>query len=480
MKNINKRTEFDRQWEGAFKDAERIPAEGVWDKIDSALSKEEAGFFKKRAFFYKLLAAASIAFALGVGIFSINYYLDDNTGQIAVQNNGNSKNSDTSNNDQTLALENEPQNSSQTFSENQITNENEVFSEGATRAQVDNQELVPIYAELSTSVLMDNEESDPPNSFIGHDYPQELLSLNEIHAKGISLNGREEMVYEIDHIYLIPIMPKGSSKKSKEKEMGLFRAGLDFSSGVFDPNFQQGGSVFASSVSNAYAADARVESFNNQLASFNTANKAFAVARSTGAETQAEVAFSYGANVGFKLSRRIILQTGIAYRKANTTTSTTGYVEQIGSDTQIPIIAAYQYQLDGLSHVQSIAETSLSNQYEFASIPLRAGYVVLDKKFNLALMAGISSEFFLNNQIVDRSNNLETLSTSPGEGSPFKSVYFNGSLGTMLGYTSANSYVLTLEPSSRFAVNSFTKDDFYLDSYPSSFMLSFGVAYNFK
>lgn len=480
MKNINKRTEFDRQWEDVFRDAERTPAEGVWDKIDSALSKEEAGYFKKRAFFYKLLAAASIAFAMGVGIFSINYYLDDNAEQIALQNSENNKNSDITTNNQTLALESKPQNSDQNLEENQILNKNEVFSEGVTLTQFDNQEPVFKEAELTSGVLLNNEDSDAQDNFGGRDYPQELLSLNDIQPKGISLSAREEMMFAMDHIYLIPIMPKGSSKKNKEKEFGLFRAGLDFSSGVFDPNFQQGGDVFASSGFMTNAADARVESFNDQLASFNTANKAFAVARSTGAETQSEVAFSYGANVGFKLTKRIILQTGIAYRKANTTTSTTGYVEQIGSGTQIPIIAAYQYQLDGLSHVESIAETNLSNQYEFASIPLRAGYVILDKKLNLALMAGISSEFFLSNQIVDKSNNLESLSTSPGDGSPYKSVYFNGSFGTMLGYTLAKSYVITLEPSYRFAVNSFTKDDFYLESYPSSFMLSFGVAYNFK
>ncbi|MCK5207842.1 MAG: hypothetical protein KAQ79_07475, partial [Cyclobacteriaceae bacterium] len=287
----------------------------------------------------------------------------------------------------------------------------------------------------------------------------------------------DEMIYEIDHIYLIPIMPKGSSKKKKEKETGLFLAGLDFSTGVFDPNFQQSGSYTNSGIT---AADTRVESVNNQLASFNTANKDFLVVRSSGREAEPEIAFSYGANVGFKVARRIILQTGIAYRKANTTTTTTGYVEEIGSNTRIPIVASYQYQLGGLSSVNRISETNLSNQYEFASIPLRAGYVFLDKKFNLTLMAGISSNFFLNNQIVDKSDYLETLSSSPGDGSPYKSVYFNGSLGTMLGYTISDNYVITLEPSYRFAVNSFTRDDFYLNSYPSSFMLSFGIAYNFK
>jgi hypothetical protein len=50
----------------------------------------------------------------------------------------------------------------------------------------------------------------------------------------------------------------------------------------------------------------------------------------------------------------------------------------------------------------------------------------------------------------------------------------------MLGYSFAKNYSITLEPSYRMAINSFTKDSFYLDSYPSSFMLSFGVAYNFR
>ena len=61
-----------------------------------------------------------------------------------------------------------------------------------------------------------------------------------------------------------------------------------------------------------------------------------------------------------------------------------------------------------------------------------------------------------------------------------KNIYFNGLLGTMLGYSFAESYLVTVEPSYRFAVNSFTKSDFYLNSYPSSFMVTLGIAYNFK
>ena len=333
---------------------------------------------------------------------------------------------------------------------------------------------LPLVAELD----IDAENED--NYGIGEQEVQRnVFRFGDLASKGIDADMTEEDLYEIDHIYLIPIMPKGASKIKRKPENSRFLAGLDFSTGVFDPNFQQGGGTFASASGTTFA-DARVESVNDQLTSFNATNKDFLLVRSAGQETKPEIAYSYGANFGFRISRRIILQSGIAYRKANTTTTTRGYFEDPVNNTQIPIVASYQYQLDGLSAVKRTAETDLNNQYEFASIPLRAGYVFLDRKVNLTLMAGVSSELFLHNRIGSNNSDFETLSTSSGEGSPYKRVYFNGSLGTMLGYTLAKNYLITVEPSYRFAVNSFTREDFYLNSYPSSFMVSFGVAYNFR
>jgi hypothetical protein len=109
MKELNEHTEFERQWEDAFNDAEMAPSEGLWDKIDSALSKEEAGYFKKRAFIFKLLAAASIAFALGMGLFSINYYLDQNIEQVAVRSDENIQNEISESSDQESSLKSDNQ-----------------------------------------------------------------------------------------------------------------------------------------------------------------------------------------------------------------------------------------------------------------------------------------------------------------------------------------------------------------------------------
>lgn len=487
MKKLNDRTELDRQWEDAFKDAEMAPSEGVWDKIDSALSREEVGYFKRKAFIFKLMAAASIIFALGVGIFSLNNYLEQGAGQVLVQNEEPNENLDLSNNGPKFPIENSAENSRQNVLDSQSPKE--LFPESIVFAEAENEEVDNINPQSQANVLLRNESDPTSEKNVLPTHSREYFSLNEIQGQGISMSTSEDMVYEIEHIYLIPIMPKGSSKIKREKESGVFLAGLDFSTGVFDPNFQVDGTdnnfaspaySLAGNGSDVYA-DAQVESINNKLVSFNTMNKSFAIVRSSGKKSEPKIAFSYGANLGFKLTRKIVVQTGIAYRRANTTVTTTGYLEEANGDSRIPIIATYQYQLDGLSTVNPISETTLNNQFEFLSIPLRLGYVLMDsRKVNVSLMAGVSSEFYLGNSIEDGSNYLETLTISPGEGSPFKSYYFNGSLGTMLGYSFAENYAVTVEPSYRFALNSLTRDDFYLESSPSSFMLSFGVLYNFR
>lgn len=492
MKDLNKKTEFDQQWADVFSDAEKAPPDGIWNKIDSELSRNEAGYFKRKAFVFKLLAAASIAFAMGIGAFSLNYYLGENSSQLVIQEGEKELKSndmdispiiaDSAIDDEKIinsSESDEMKTSSKNIEVNKELNSNDKSTEKTYLVRADNPEMET--ADFGTDVsllLLSAQEKNTQVVDVSMDQ-REIYTLDRLLAQGIDPNSSDEMVFEIDHIYLIPIMPRGSSKVKKDRENGGFLAGLDFSTGLFDPNFKQGNSVFASAAGSTYA-DARVESVNNQLASFDTSNKDFLLVRSAGQETEPDISYSYGANFGFKVSRRVILQTGISYRKANTTTTTTGYLEDAGGNYQIPIVAAYQYQLNGLSSVQRISETNLSNQYEFASIPLRAGYVLLDKKFNLTFLAGVSSELFLNNEIESSNGEFQTLTSSSGDGSPYRNVYFNGSLGTMLGYSFARNYLITVEPSYRFAMNSFTKDDFYLNSYPSSFMVSFGVAYNFK
>jgi hypothetical protein len=504
MKNLNKKTEFERQWEDLFKGAEMTPSESVWEKIDARLSKEEAGYFKKRAFMFKLLAAASVAFALGIGFFSLNYYLNDSTenqlaqekpdtelkyseGPSSPQASDRNKDADpdeaperTIDSEVSGGRESTKDMDGQAGSVQQasFSDEHKELTEvetGDNMTSIDPENMQGAFLPVAKKERLNEMAWEGSNS--AKDVQSLFTSLSDLSSVGI--NGQDdEVIQNIDHIYLIPVMPKGASKLSRQKdENGSgFTASLDFSAGQFNPNFQQGASS-GIAASNAFAADAQAE-----LTSFNaTTNKNFLLVRSTGQETKPEITYSYGANVGFRISGRLLVQTGIAYRKANTTISTSGYIENPDSESRIPIVASYQYQLGGLSKVSRMNEIAvLDNRYEFASIPIRAGYVVFDRKLNITLLAGLSSEFFINNEISDNSDFLQTLSSSGAADSPYKNVYFNGTVGTMVGYTFAKNYMVTVEPSYRMALDSFTKDSFYLESYPSSFMVSFGIAYNFR
>src|SRR5690348_5412014 len=65
------RGEFNDLMKDAFKDAEVTPSENVWTNIELDLEKAEGGDIRRRLFYYKMVAAASIIFALSVGMASV-------------------------------------------------------------------------------------------------------------------------------------------------------------------------------------------------------------------------------------------------------------------------------------------------------------------------------------------------------------------------------------------------------------------------
>ncbi len=485
MKNLNKRTEFEDKFREVFEEAGTSPPESIWDKIDAALSKGEAASMRKRAAWYKMLAAASIIFALGVGIFSINHILNtEQKEQVAAQKEEQLQQADADNK-----------------SSDEIDGiENELADEGGAGETVSGVLAAASPTPSQSSDMKKSSKSHDPAGgsyniaqstenkgkkaalFAGlGDQGESWLDLAFPSLASLGINEEDEgLVYSIDHIYYIPYIPKDAFKKNKQqnKKGPILLAGLGFSAGMFDPKFRDAASPATSG--GVFYASSKLGAVSDRHTTFNTANKDFMEMRSAGDEVKPEFAYSYGANIGIRIINRIVIQTGFEYRKANSVIKTTGYLSSPEDGSNIPIVASYSYQQRGLSAVKSVSEISLDNQYEFAAIPVRLGYIVLDKRFNITVLAGMSPEFLLKNKIEDQSGFLETLTTGTGFDSPYKNVYFNGSVGTMLGYTIAGQYSVTVEPKYRFALNSFMKDDFYLNSYPASFMVSFGVSYNFK
>ena len=71
--NDMERRKFEDSFQEAFKDAEASPSENVWTNIELDLEKADGDKMKRRLVFFKMLAAASIVFAMCVA--GIGYYV---------------------------------------------------------------------------------------------------------------------------------------------------------------------------------------------------------------------------------------------------------------------------------------------------------------------------------------------------------------------------------------------------------------------
>src|SRR3954465_2187725 len=90
-----KRTErqkFEERWQEAFEGSEMTPSDSVWSNIDLKLDNEK---MKRRVVYYQRLAAASVIFALLLGVGAMRYFTpiseeNELTHQIELKNNSKS------------------------------------------------------------------------------------------------------------------------------------------------------------------------------------------------------------------------------------------------------------------------------------------------------------------------------------------------------------------------------------------------------
>jgi hypothetical protein len=266
------------------------------------------------------------------------------------------------------------------------------------------------------------------------------------------------------------IMETASIRKTS-KELW---AGINMASGIFDPNVTYGqrtspiGSVFAA------GSDSRQDAALSNNSQYLDPEKP---------EYNARISYSYGLNIGARLTDKWILTGGVGYQLSKSSTTVNKYV-QTGDEA-----ARYAYQSNGtdfynLDGVKSLnlaeAEIDYDSYYEFLSVPVNAGYILIDNKLKWIINGGISTEFFIKNRLSDPDNFLESVEIYPGEESPYNSMLFSGSFGTSIYLPFLKNYQVVLFPSYRFGLNYLTRENASFNSKPSAVMINAGVSYIFK
>ncbi len=196
------------------------------------------------------------------------------------------------------------------------------------------------------------------------------------------------------------------------------------------------------------------------------------------------VSYSIGVSMGTKLSNRWVLQGGINYL-TQSSDYTANSVVVVGNNFQAPkaeSLNAFAAQTLDASAQPIVAQTfpyDVNNAVRFVSVPLQAGYLVIDRKFGLQVNAGVSTDLFLQNTITPDGGGVTKTTQGRGEDSPYRSLNFSGLMGTEFSYKLGYRYRVSLNPGLRYPFSSVYKSNTGVDSTPLTFDVGLRFRYIF-
>lgn len=459
MKNSEKGT-FEDAWQKAFENAEQAPSENVWTGLEQGLNKAETITMKRRVVFYQRLAAASILFALMLGGLS-TYYISSLRNQqemsLAMEGSpGISKNDEIKGKSMTSPAECNDriirENDSGMNSYNDLVQKNAVSNSNGFKASVFNE---PEENELLMKELFTLREYEGKEVRV-HNYPS-LTSM--IPEPLIEVKGKMK---EVTIVRKLPAMPSSfmKSKRDKETRENLW-ASLGASTGNYSPS-----SDFSSSASTSSKV------LYQSSGGLSNTQPAYSTTSSKGS------VFSVGMNLGKRISNRWLVQGGVSYlNQAIGYTSNFALID--ANNSPMASVADYANLKSFSSVVPVSSPYQINSVNKYISVPVQAGYLLVDRRLGLQLNSGVSTDIFMQNTLTDESGQLESYSSGAGDSSPYRTISWAGLMGTELSYKIATQYRISIAPGLRYSLNSVLKSN-SSPSNPLMWDVGFRFRYIFK
>lgn len=530
MKKLDERTPWEKEWASAFEDASLPPSENVWHSIDGELANKEAKKYRKRAFFFQWAAAASFLLAC----CSIAFMLLQNS---PLQQGQELARQDAQKETREDAREDSLQEKQEDKWQNSIAQEagpdaadapaagglagtgsaadrnSEQMAEHAgsqgvaiaqnSKATAKGTEPAPTSAVgagkegtgKTEQQLAVNETRQAGNTAVGgikeagdssQSQSSALAGLTNEDGAGAGEDNARLAAWLPQNIRSLPIelseektpapvearirkvwMASHMLKKSKEASTPRYLLGANIASNYFNPNFQENTPAFAS-----FAAESAKPVKGNLMSASNMDNWQ--------EEQQInQPSVNAGIQAAGWIGKKWVLQGGVQYGNYRSTTMAGSFMDPATAQAY-PLHFA-NFSPDKMQRVNAgsrmAAPVSAINTFEFISVPVKIGYLVIDKKVGLMLSPGISSEIFLRNQLADANNQLSTFTIYGGEDAPFNRLHFRGIMGAQVFYKLSDHYMISLEPNYQHSITNFNKEGAMFQSRPSNLGLSAGFRY---
>ena len=422
---MDKGNTFESQWQHEFEGAEVTPPPHVWNGIDAELSKMEAKQYRNKAIVYKWVAAASVAAiaTLATLQFSTTDYIVDSDRAVAVIEQSDAV---TANDNGSVAE-----------TESVVTRSAIIKNNGATVIAASNSESID-----DMSSLMGEEQEEQVEA-IENNQGHILATVDSKPVPSAQLPKQErEWMYGVAY-------QRDVAKKLHESDANLW-AGVSVGAGSFDPGFSGGtadqvnGTQFGSNG-------------ENQSPNYTSGNSV-----------------SGGLDVGTRVAKRIVVSSGVHYNAFNTGSANASFPTSASNNGFFAKTNTEQSPNARTLDVSTSEEVSTRNEFQYLTIPFKAGYVVLDKRFNITVNSGLSSNILMNAQLLSEGGEYDQESTEE-----YKPVYFNFLSSVAFGYALKEKYLFTVEPNYNQAISDFTDSNTTTTGKPRNFGVSMGVRYKF-
>lgn len=475
MKNME-REKFEESWKNVFDKAEVSPSGNVWTNIELDLEKAKGGHLKRRLMFYQMLAAASVIFAVAIGSFGL-YYVNQKQGsgdnlalETPVKKEGSLSQSDGSN----LSKHTNPiadlsvtQNTPTSGNDhNHSASQNPAFP-NSTIQSGNKKDFSKTVSEDQpkdlSGVLADVEKDEAINELPLTIDDKDLPPFYTARKIQLNIQNKKE---EIDPVVAMlaglekrekEVSGEEKNKKSETNKNESLWTSIGFAAGSFN--------TMNSSVSPT--------ALNSTMMALN-APIVDQEAKASG------YSYSMGVNVGTKLSERWVFQGGVNYLThssdytAHNAVVTSPNFQSFRPASINELVKAGNENLN--DKIVYTAPYNINNNLRYLSIPMQAGYLLINKSFGLQLNAGVATDLFLQNTVKADGDNLDNTTQSGGADSPYRSVNLSGLVGTELSYRFGPHYRVALNPGIRYPFNTIYKSDLGVQASP----LTFDVGLRFR
>jgi hypothetical protein len=192
--------------------------------------------------------------------------------------------------------------------------------------------------------------------------------------------------------------------------------------------------------------------------------------------------YAVGVNMGTRLSERWVLQGGVNYLTQTSDYTQNGLVPSGLNDNTLKLPSNFKNESkmtgseDGDIREASVVDTppyNVNNNVRYLSVPMQAGYMIVNKNFGFQLNAGVSTDLLLQNTITATVDGEAV--DSDFEGNDYRQVNLSGLMGTELSYRFGRRYRIALNPGLRYPFSNIYKSDDFRAT-----RLSFDVGLRFR